>query len=595
MTDSLKKPTGSRWRNSWHRYAEFLRKNGRRPELGHYKEKSLYTWYNSNLSKSDNGQLDQDQELSFSKLTDNGETYQIYVANRKKSLSKLAFFGRNTNLIRKETDGGGRIIFEAACKMYIDFCNRMERHPRLEIKEELNISKWYLKTKDDFFNSRLTDQEIHAFDQLLQSTKQYKNDNVINHVPDLHESNLDKEGKNEVLNVNDGTGSHMGARERNWYVMRDRYSKYLDDNKKVPSQNGDGQLYDWIYRQKKLLTRGDIEDDRKAALEKLLAKIEDVRKKQVDEANKKKETKQSKKEGIILDGKHTIVTKTAKPKKNKHKAVKQDDLWNQRWQAYMDYMKKNQFCPSRYYTEDMVLFNWFKHNKMLLSQGKMREYRIAKFKQLLDEVKELQRKSKDIINADNRKGVHIRARQRNWFEMCERYSKYLDDNKKVPKQNGDRQLYSWMFRQKRHLTEGDIEDNRKAALEKLLAKIDDVRKHQVDEANKKKKEIILDRKHALATKTTSPKKNEHKAVKQNDLWNRKWQAYRDFMMKNQRCPSKHHAEELVLFDWFKHSKKLLKRGLMKAERIAKFKQLLSEAENLPRFNQFNYVDTSLKS
>ena len=244
MTDPLKKPTGSRWRNSWHRYAEFLRENGRRPELGHYKEKSLYTWYNSNLSKSDNGQLDQDQELSFSKLTDNGETYQIYVANRKKSLSKLAFFGRNTNLIRKETDGGGRINFEAACKMYIDFCNRMERHPRLEIKEELNISKWYLKTKDDFFNSRLTDQEIHAFDQLLQSTKQYKNDNVINHVSRLHEENLNKGERNEILNADNGTGSHVGARQRNWFEMCNRYSKYLDDNKKVPMQNGDRQLYD---------------------------------------------------------------------------------------------------------------------------------------------------------------------------------------------------------------------------------------------------------------------------------------------------------------------------------------------------------------
>ena len=400
MTDPLKKPTGSRWRNSWHRYAEFLRENGRRPELGHYKEKSLYTWYNSNLSKSDNGQLDQDQELSFSKLTDNGETYQIYVANRKKSLSKLAFFGRNTNLIRKETDGGGRINFEAACKMYIDFCNRMERHPRLEIKEELNISKWYLKTKDDFFNSRLTDQEIHAFDQLLQSTKQYKNDNVINHVSRLHEENLNKGERNEILNADNGTGSHVGARQRNWFEMCNRFSKYLDDNKKVPMQNGDRQLYDWIYRQKKLLARGDIEDYRKAALKKLLIKIEDVRKDQVDEANKRKERKQGSKEEISLNGKHTIATKTAKPKKIKRKAVKQDDLWNQKWQAYMDYMKKNQFCPSRYYTEDMVLFNWFKHNKMLLSQGKMHEDRIAKFKQLFGEAKELQRKNKDIINAD---------------------------------------------------------------------------------------------------------------------------------------------------------------------------------------------------
>jgi hypothetical protein len=319
MTDPLKKPASSRWRNSWRRYAEFLRENGRRPELVHFKEKSLYTWYNNNLSKSDNGLLNQDQELSFSKLTDNGETYQFYVANKEKNLSKLASFGRFTNLIGKEINGGSSINFAEPCKMYVDFCNRMERHPRLDIKEEMNIAKWYLKTKDDFFNSRLTDQEMHTFDQLLQSTKQYENDNVTNHVSELHESNLNEEGKNEVLNANDGTESHMGAWEINWYKMRDRYSKYLDDNKKVPRQNGDGQLYDWIYRQKKLLARGDIEDDRKAALEKLLAKIEDVRKNQVDEANKKKERKQSKKEGIILDGKHTIVTKTPSLEKSNAK------------------------------------------------------------------------------------------------------------------------------------------------------------------------------------------------------------------------------------------------------------------------------------
>jgi hypothetical protein len=89
--------------------------------------------------------------------------------------------------------------------------------------------------------------------------------------------------------------------------------------------------------------------------------------------------------------------------------------------------------------------------------------------------------------------------------------------------------------------------------------------------------------------------SKRKAVKQDDLWNQKWQAYMDYMAKNKRRPSKHHAEDLVLFDWFKHSKRLLKRGLMKAERITKFKQLLSEAENLPRTNQLNYVDTSLKS
>ena len=593
MIDPLKKSTGSRWRNSWHRYAEFLRENGRRPVHERYKERSLYVWYSNNRSKLDNGLLYKELVPSFLKLTDEGDTYRFYVVNRERNIQMLAFLGSENNISGSEVNDDRKVSFIDTCKMYVDFCNRLERPPLMEIKEEKEIAKWFFKAKDDFTNSRLMDKEMSAFDRLLQSTKQYENDNVTNHVSELHESNLNEEGKNEVLNANDGTESHMGAWERNWYKMRDRYSKYLDDNKKVPRQNGDGQLYDWIYRQKKLLARGDIEDNRKAALKKLLAKIEDVRKNQVDEANKKKERKQSKKEGIILDGKHTIVTKSAKPRKVKRKAVKQDDLWNHRWQAYMGYMKKNQFCPSRYYTEDMVLFSWFKHNKMLLSKGKMREYRIAKFKQLLDEVKELQRKNKDIINADNRKGFHIRARQRNWFEMCERYSKYLDDNKKVPKQNGDRQLYSWMFRQKRHLAEGDIEDDKKTALEKLLAKIEVVRKYQVDEANKRKEEIILDRKHAAATKTAKPKKSERKAVKQDDLWNQKWQAYKDFMEKNKRCPSKHHAEELVLFDWFKHNKKLLKRGKMREDRIAKFTQLYGEAEDLQRKNNNRYSNAEV--
>lgn len=283
MIKPLQKPTDSRWR----RYAEFLRMNGRRPVHERYKERSLYVWYSNNRSKLDNGLLYQELVPSFLKLTDEGETYRFYVVKRETNIQRLSFLGSENNTARNEVKGDRKINFIDACKMYVDFCNRLERHPLMDVMEEKEIAKWFFKANDDFSNNKLNNQEKHAFDQLLQSTKQYRNENVINHVPDLHESNLDKEGKNEVLNANDGTGSHMGARERNWYVMRDRYSKYLDDNKKVPSQNGDKQLYDWIYRQKKLLTRGDIEDDRKAALEKLLANIEDVRKNQVDEANKK--------------------------------------------------------------------------------------------------------------------------------------------------------------------------------------------------------------------------------------------------------------------------------------------------------------------
>lgn len=395
MTDPLKKPADSRWRNSWHMYAEFLRENGRRPVRERYKERSLYVWYSNNRSKLDNGLLYQELVLSFLKLTDEGDTYRFYVFNRETNIQRLAFLGSENNISGSEVNDDRKVSFFDACKMYVDFCNRLERPPLMEIKEEMEIAKWFFKAKDDFTNSRLMDKEMSAFDRLLQSTKQYNNENVANHVSILSDGHHNEEDRNGVLNSDNGTEVHVGVWERRWFEMRDRYSKYLDDNKKVPTDNSDLQLYQWLLRQKKLLAAGSLKESRKAELEKLLLKIDDIRR-----------------------------------------------------------------------------------------------------------------------NYPQKPNVGGRKRK---------------------KPTGD-----------------DIE-------------------------------------------SSSLSKSKHNHVKQDDLWNRKWQAYRDFMMKNQRCPSKHHAEELVLFDWFKHSKKLLKRGLMKAERIAKFKRLLSEAENLPRINQFNYVDTSLKS
>lgn len=140
---------------------------------------------------------------------------------------------------------------------------------------------------------------------------------------------------------------------------------------------------------------------------------------------------------------------------------------------------------------------------------------------------------------------------------------------------------------------GSLKESRKAELDKLLLKIDEIRRNYPQKPNvggRKRKKTTGD---DIESSRISGSKHNH--IKQDDLWNQKWQAYKDFMVKNKRRPSKHRAEDLVLFDWFKHSKRLLKRGLMKAERIAKFKLLLSEAENLPRFNQFNYGDTFLKS
>lgn len=382
MTDPLKKPTSSRWRNSWHRYAEFLRENGRRPVHECYKERSLYVWYSNNRSKLDNGLLYQELVPSFLQLTDEGDTYRFYVVNRETNIQRLSFLESENNTVRNEVKGDRKINFFDACKMYVDFCNRLERPPLMEIREELNIAKWYLKAKKDFSNNKLTDQETRAFDQLLQSTKQYRNENVINHVSRLTEGVPNQKGRNGVLNADNGTEVHTGAWERRWFEMRDRYSKYLDDNKKVPTDNSDLQLYQWLLRQRKLSAAGRLKESRKAELEKLLLKIDEIRrnypqKQNVGGRKRKKPT------GDDIE--------SSSLSKSKHNHVKQDDLWNQKWQAYKDFMVKNKRRPSKHRAEDLVLFDWFKHSKRLLMRGLMKAERIAKFKQLLSEAENLPR------------------------------------------------------------------------------------------------------------------------------------------------------------------------------------------------------------
>ena len=382
MTDPLKKPTGSRWRNSWHRYAEFLRENGRRPVHERYKERSLYVWYSNNRSKLDNGLLYQELVPSFLKLTDEGDTYRFYVVNRETNIQRLAFLGSENSISENEVKGKGKVSFIDTCKMYVDFCNQLERPPLMEIKEEKEIAKWFFKAKDGFSNNKLTDQEKHAFDQLLQSTKQYRNENIINHVSRLTEGVPKQKGRNEVLYADNGTEVHVGAWERRWFEMRDRYSKYLDDNKKVPTDNSDLQLYQWLLRQRKLLAAGSLKESRKAELDKLLLKIDEIRRNYPQKPNVGGR-KRKKPTGDNIE--------SSSLSKSKHNHVKQDDLWNQKWQAYKDFMVKNKRRPSKHRAEDLVLFDWFKHSKKLLKRGLMKAERITKFKQLLSEAENLPR------------------------------------------------------------------------------------------------------------------------------------------------------------------------------------------------------------
>lgn len=73
---------------------------------------------------------------------------------------------------------------------------------------------------------------------------------------------------------------------------------------------------------------------------------------------------------------------------------------------------------------------------------------------------------------------------------------------------------------------------------------------------------------------------------QNELWLNKWQEAIDFLETNHRRPSKFVPEERDMRNWWKHNKKLLNAGVMKAERVALFNQLLDLGEKYRRVNQY---------
>ena len=63
---------------------------------------------------------------------------------------------------------------------------------------------------------------------------------------------------------------------------------------------------------------------------------------------------------------------------------------------------------------------------------------------------------------------------------------------------------------------------------------------------------------------------------QEERWNVRYQEVMDFMEKNHRNPSKFIPEERGQYlNWIKHNRKLYSAGLLKEERVGRFKELLA--------------------
>ena len=73
---------------------------------------------------------------------------------------------------------------------------------------------------------------------------------------------------------------------------------------------------------------------------------------------------------------------------------------------------------------------------------------------------------------------------------------------------------------------------------------------------------------------------------QDQPWINRYIEIRDFMEANHRKPSKHNPEERAMHNRWKHNKKLLNAGELKAERVELFNRLLESGEKYRRVNQY---------
>ena len=73
---------------------------------------------------------------------------------------------------------------------------------------------------------------------------------------------------------------------------------------------------------------------------------------------------------------------------------------------------------------------------------------------------------------------------------------------------------------------------------------------------------------------------------QDEKWLLKYNEVVAFIENNKRNPSKHRIEEHDMLNWLKANRKVMNAGLLKAERVEPFKQLLGLIEKYKRLNQY---------
>lgn len=73
---------------------------------------------------------------------------------------------------------------------------------------------------------------------------------------------------------------------------------------------------------------------------------------------------------------------------------------------------------------------------------------------------------------------------------------------------------------------------------------------------------------------------------QEERWISRYNEVVEFIDTNHRNPSKYRIEEHDMLNWLKANRKVMNAGMLKDERVEKFKKLLELMEEYKRVNQY---------
>ena len=73
---------------------------------------------------------------------------------------------------------------------------------------------------------------------------------------------------------------------------------------------------------------------------------------------------------------------------------------------------------------------------------------------------------------------------------------------------------------------------------------------------------------------------------QETRWLTRYNEVKEFIELEHRNPSKYRLEEHDMLNWLKANRKVMNAGLLKAERVEPFQQLLGLIEKYKRLNQY---------